>query len=72
MRIARHRRIDFDGPGLYATVERLGLFKSLAVQPCGHGEGALAKMADDDKALVGIQLLVCARGNVAGTDRGDS
>ena len=57
--------VDFGRPGIDASAQRLRLLEALVAQPGGDVERTLTMMAQDHEALVGVELLVGARGDVA-------
>ncbi len=58
------------GPGVDAAGDGLGAFEALLAEPVGDAEGAGAVVAEDEEAVVGVEFLVGAGGNLAHGDEG--
>src|SRR5579862_190785 len=55
--VARNRRVDFQGPAVNATRQRLRLLDSLRAQPRRHVQATLPVVAVADHILIHVKLL---------------
>jgi hypothetical protein len=63
--ITRHIGVDGSGPAVNSASERLSVLEALLAEPHSHGKRTCSVVTENDNRLIGIELLMRTRGNVA-------